>query len=68
MPSTRALSFVQGLDPNTHWVAGSVFWPQFNNSNQRLLLQVQAMQVETVPQSQLDRCVFWKGLAIKLEQ
>ena len=60
-------SFVRELDPNSHPVNGSVFWPQFKD-NQRLLLQVNATQVETVPESQLDRCEFWRGLAVKLEQ
>jgi acetylcholinesterase len=60
-------SFVRELDPNAHAVAGSVFWPQFQD-DQRLLLQVNATQVETVPKSQTDRCAFWKGLAIKMEQ
>jgi acetylcholinesterase len=59
-------SFVRELDPNAHPVTGSVFWPQFEA--QRLLLQVNATQLETVPQNQLDRCAFWKGLAIKMEQ
>lgn len=61
-------SFVRELDPNAHQVNGSVFWPQFEGSSQRILLQVNATQVETVPQSQFDRCAFWKGLAIKMEQ
>ncbi|KAF8588168.1 triacylglycerol lipase-like protein [Ramaria rubella] len=60
-------SFVRALDPNAHPVEGSVFWPEFTD-NQRLLLQVNSTQLEAVPQSQLDRCAFWKGLAVKMEQ
>ena len=60
-------SFVRDLDPNAHQVEGSVFWPQFID-NQRLLLQVNATQVEKVPETQLDRCEFWRGLAITMEQ
>ncbi|KIJ51591.1 hypothetical protein M422DRAFT_26449 [Sphaerobolus stellatus SS14] len=62
-------SFIRDLDPNAHTVKGSVFWPQFSsNSNKRILLQVNATTVETVPQSQLERCNVWKGLALKMEE
>ncbi|GJJ10739.1 hypothetical protein Clacol_004966 [Clathrus columnatus] len=62
-------SFVRFLDPNALTVNGSVFWPEFSpKTNQRLLLQVNATTLETIPSSQLARCQFWKGLAIQLEQ
>ena len=63
-------SFVRELDPNSHPVNGSVFWPQFNSGgDERLLLQVNETRVETVPDSsQLDRCEFWRGLAIRVER
>jgi acetylcholinesterase len=62
-------SVIRSFDPNAHPVKGSVFWPQFSPSiNKRLLLQVNATTVETVPQDQLDRCAFWRGLGIQLEQ
>ncbi|GJJ10746.1 hypothetical protein Clacol_004973 [Clathrus columnatus] len=62
-------SFVRFLDPNAQTVKGSVFWPEFSpETNQRILLQVNATTLETVPSSQLARCQFWKGLAIQLEQ
>ena len=36
-------SFVRELDPNSHPVNGSVFWPQFDSEgSERLLLQVNA--------------------------
>ncbi|GJJ13863.1 hypothetical protein Clacol_008120 [Clathrus columnatus] len=61
-------SFVRTLNPNTLPVKGSIVWPQFNPSkNERILLQSN-LTVETVPQSQRDRCIFWKGLGIKMEQ
>ncbi|GJJ10761.1 hypothetical protein Clacol_004989 [Clathrus columnatus] len=62
-------SFVRFLDPNVQTVNGSVFWPEFiPETNQRILLQVNATTVETVPSSQLDRCRFWKGLANRMQQ
>lgn len=61
--------FVRALNPNAHPVKGSIFWPQFNSaSNRRILLQVNATTVETVPKSQLERCQFWKSIGLKLEQ
>ncbi|KAF8515628.1 Alpha/Beta hydrolase protein [Gautieria morchelliformis] len=66
MPNAYHTSFVRELDHNAHQVTGSVFWPQF--AGQRMLLQVNATQLEAVPQSQMDRCAFWKGLAINMEQ
>lgn len=62
-------SFVRFLDPNAHTIQGSVFWPEFSpDTNERLLLQVNATTVETVPSDQLARCQFWKGLVIQMEQ
>lgn len=62
-------SFVRSFDPNAHPVEGSVSWPEFSPAtHRRLLLQVNATTVETVPNDQLERCAFWKGLGIKMEQ
>ncbi|KIJ51869.1 hypothetical protein M422DRAFT_776444 [Sphaerobolus stellatus SS14] len=61
-------SFVRSLNPNAHPVSGSIEWPQFDGrTNRRILLQPN-LTVETVPKAQLDRCDFWRGLAIKMEQ
>lgn len=62
-------NFVRFLDPNAQPVKGSVSWPQYNGqSPKRLLLQVNGTTVENVPNTQLTRCQFWKGLINQLEQ
>ena len=65
-------SFVLTQDPNSNPVDGSVGWPEFYTSEsrilQRILFQTNATTVETIPKKQLDKCRFWGGLGVKLQQ
>lgn len=64
------ISFVRSLNPNTFREEGSPEWDNFvvGSTQQRLLIQTNATQMETVPASQTERCNFWNGLALTMEQ
>jgi acetylcholinesterase len=62
------MSFVRDLDPNTFKDPNSPVWESFGSKGRRLLLQTNATIMENVPQDQVDRCSFWKGLAVIMEQ
>jgi len=63
------ISFVRALSPNTYKYADAPSWESFGNgTGSRLMIQTNATQMEMVPQDQTDRCAFWKGLSITMEQ
>ena len=62
------ISFVRDLDPNPRRAPQAPYWEPFLNVKQRLLLEINSTRIELVPQDQLNRCAFWKTLAITMEQ
>ncbi|KAG4025610.1 hypothetical protein MFRU_054g00390 [Monilinia fructicola] len=68
------ISFVRSLSPNPGKDASAPHWPTMGTSSaaggtlRRLVLQTNASVMENIPDDQLARCIFWKGLAVKMEQ
>lgn len=73
------ISFVLSLDPNTHKYEAAPEWQPWQRydhrgpfsaggNKQRLKFQTNATAMETVPEAQLQRCAFWKGLAEVTQQ
>ncbi|OBT46873.1 hypothetical protein VE00_01912 [Pseudogymnoascus sp. WSF 3629] len=65
------ISFVRALDPNTYRFASAPDWRHFGNGRdggRRLRFETNATEMELVPQDQVERCEFWKDLAVVMEQ
>lgn len=63
------ISFVRSLDPNKYKEAGSPVWEIFGRVEERLLFNSSGVTaMESVPQGQKERCNFWEGLSIVMEQ
>ncbi|TVY32411.1 Lipase [Lachnellula occidentalis] len=65
------ISFIRELSPNSHKLASAPQWDSFGDGNdggRRLKLQTNATVMETIPQDQVKRCEFWRGLALTMEQ
>ncbi|RAL58591.1 hypothetical protein DID88_003951 [Monilinia fructigena] len=68
------ISFVRFLSPNPGKDASAPHWPTMGTSSaaggtlRRLVLQTNASVTENIPDDQLARCIFWKGLAVKMGQ
>ena len=62
-------SFIRAFDPNTYRVPGSPRWEVFNGQDQgRLLFQTNATRIETVPENQRQRCVYFDEIAESIQQ
>jgi len=65
------ISFVRDLSPNRYKFAEAPHWESFgdgNNGGRRIVLQTNATQMEVIPQDQVERCAFWRTLALTMEQ
>jgi carboxylesterase type B len=65
------ISFVRALDPNTYKFATAPNWSSFGTGQDggaRLRFETNATEMELIPQDQVARCEFWKGLAETMEQ
>lgn len=65
------ISFVRALDPNTYRFASAPDWRHFGNGwngGRRLRFETNATEMELMPQDQVERCEFWKDLAVVMEQ
>ncbi|KAM3074081.1 hypothetical protein ACMFMF_006105 [Clarireedia jacksonii] len=66
------ISFVKELSPNPSKDTSAPRWESMGagdgSSLRRLVLQTNATVMETIPNDQLERCLFWKSLAVKMEQ
>lgn len=66
------ISFVKELSPNPCKDPSAPRWESMGegggSSLRRLVLQTNATAMETIPNDQLERCLFWKSLAVKMEQ
>jgi carboxylesterase type B len=62
------LSFVKVLDPNVYRNKDAPDWqPWGSGTGERLKLQTNMTQMETVPQSQIERCLMWKEFAADMQ-
>ncbi|KAF2864350.1 alpha/beta-hydrolase [Piedraia hortae CBS 480.64] len=63
-------SFIRTYDPNTYRANGAPMWNAWTpqNENQRMKFQHDVTGMEKVPDAQVQRCRWWSGLAVKLEQ
>lgn len=65
------LSFVRDLNPNTFKYPAAPDWESFGEPTLEgscLVFQTNATHMEKIPQEQVLRCEFWKGLAVKMAQ
>lgn len=63
------ISFILSVDPNTFKNPAAPEWKPWGAiGGQRLRFQLNATGMESVPGSQRDRCIIWKGLAQTMEQ
>ncbi|ESZ91062.1 hypothetical protein SBOR_8556 [Sclerotinia borealis F-4128] len=68
------ISFVKFLSPNQGKDQSAPHWESLGSLSaaggtlRRLLLQTNGSMVEIIPDEQLARCSFWKGLAGRMEQ
>ena len=65
------ISFIRDLNPNKYKYESAPQWENFGRSRDggnRLKFQTNATAMEPVPQDQVERCDFWKGLALVMEQ
>jgi carboxylesterase type B len=61
-------SFIRSFDPNTYRVPGSPRWEVFTEQDQgRLLFQANHTRMETVPQSQRERCAYFDSIAESIQ-
>ncbi|KAJ5584015.1 uncharacterized protein N7459_003815 [Penicillium hispanicum] len=62
------LSFIKGLDPNVFRNEKAPVWTSWGDgTGQRLKLQTNSTQMETVPKDQTERCSMWQTLAADME-
>ncbi|CAG8926009.1 unnamed protein product [Penicillium salamii] len=62
------LSFVKALDPNVYRNQNAPDWqPWGSGTGERIKLQTNMTQMESVPQSQTERCLLWKELAADMQ-
>lgn len=58
------LSFIKSLDPNKFRNEEAPEWKSWGNgTGQRLKIETNATEMESVPEDQLKRCSMWKSLA-----
>jgi acetylcholinesterase len=67
------ISFLRDLSPNRYKYASAPHWESFGdgkNGGRRIVLQSNGTKsvMEVVPAAQVERCAFWKGLAVVMEQ
>ena len=65
------LSFVRAFNPNTYKEAESPTWDTVGTSPSQRRILIEAggkASMESVSADQQERCKFWKGLAIQMEQ
>ena len=65
------ISFIRDLNPNRYKYEGAPQWESFGDGEDggnRLMFQTNATAMEQIPQGQVARCEFWKGLALEMEQ
>ena len=67
------ISFVRDLSPNRYKYVNAPHWESFGdgkNGGRRIVLQSNGTKsvMEVVPAAQVQRCAFWKELAVIMEQ
>ncbi|KAJ4159510.1 uncharacterized protein LMH87_008408 [Akanthomyces muscarius] len=63
------ISFVRGLNPNTHRVPQAPEWqPWGSGTGQRIRLETNKTAMEPLPREQLDKCSFWRRRSASTEQ
>jgi acetylcholinesterase len=65
------ISFVRELTPNRYKYGNAPHWESFGDGKdggRRILLQTNGTVMEKVPADQVERCEFWRGLSITMEQ
>lgn len=64
------ISFVRDLNPNRYKFESAPHWDSFGDqgSAKRIVLQTNHTAMELLPPDQVERCEFWKELALVMEQ
>ncbi|KAE8444024.1 hypothetical protein EG329_001153 [Mollisiaceae sp. DMI_Dod_QoI] len=67
------ISFVRDLSPNRYKYSPAPHWESFGSTDgeqggRRILLQTNGTAMETIPDELAQKCEFWKGLAVTMEQ
>ena len=65
------ISFVRDLTPNQYKYGSAPYWDSFGDGEdgvKTILLQTNGTIMDTIPEDQVERCDFWRGLAIIMEQ
>ena len=65
------ISFVRDLTPNQYKYGSAPYWDSFGDGEdggKTILLQTNGTVMDTIPEDQVERCEFWRGLAIIMEQ
>lgn len=62
------ISFIETLNPNTHKLFSAPEWqPWGRGKGQRIRLQTNNTDMESIPQHLLKKCELWKGLGASME-
>lgn len=57
------ISFVRSLDPNVYKYAEAPAWDSWGGeAGRRLMLETNRTKMEAVPEEQIEKCEFWRGL------
>ena len=56
------ISFVRSLSPNEHRSSESPEWETWNESQRKLLIELDNLHMESVGEAQVERCEFWEGI------
>ncbi|KGO42391.1 Carboxylesterase, type B [Penicillium expansum] len=63
------LSFIRVLDPNIYRYKGAPEWqPWGSGAGQRLRLQTNSTEMESIPQVEVERCSVWKNFTANMQQ
>jgi acetylcholinesterase len=61
------ISFVKAFDPNAFKVEQAPQWLPFGDEGNRVLFETNSSRMEIIPSEQVERCEFWRGLAVTME-
>lgn len=56
------ISFVRTLSPNPYRSGGAPEWHPWSESRSKLLIELDNLHMESVGESQFQRCEFWEGI------
>jgi acetylcholinesterase len=65
------ISFVRNLTPNQYKYGSAPYWESFGDGKdggKTILLQTNGTVMDTIPEDEVERCEFWRGMAVIMEQ